>query len=223
MKFVYLSGTITGRPKKEVLAERKRATDLLKAAGFLVFDPVSLEKNTPGANFKLNHSRQDMDVFIRKEKHAIGNCHAMLLLTGDIPSDGSWMEAAYMRYKLNAPVIMVSPLRASGKLTSWSNVEMTKVVATVEEAIPALLEACRKQAALVPLYENLGKASALASEDRVKKQHTRAKVDQEMLWLVGIVLTIILMETTHTRTPLGLGIVFGLIFRSFANLTRLLL
>lgn len=219
MKIVYLSGTITGRPKKEVLAERKRATDLLKAAGFLVFDPVSLEKNTPGANFKINHSKQDMDVFIRKEKRAIENCHAMLLLTGDIPSDGSWMEAAYMRYKLNAPVIMVSPLRASGKLTSWSNVEMTKVVATVEEAIPALLEECRKQAELVPLYEELAKVSTAASEDRAKRAKRQQSVDQEVRWMAVAVLIFILMNMFHP-TLLGVGLGFGIILRSFVQLTK---
>lgn len=134
---IYLSGTLTGRNKKQVLKERKQATKLLEKAGFLVYDPVSIEEHQ-GTKFKSDHNLSTMSVFVRKEKNAISNCHAMLVLTGDKPSDGTWFEMAFAKYQCNIPVVLVSKLRSRGKLVSWSNVEASSVIPSVPKAVESL-------------------------------------------------------------------------------------
>lgn len=138
MKIIYLCGTLTGRNKKQVLLERRTATRLLEKAGFLVFDPVSIEKKVVGPKFRSDHDTYTMAKFVRKEKNAIENCHALLLLTGDKPSDGSWLEMGFALYKCKIPVVLVSRLRTQGKLVSWSNVEATSVVPSVQKAVDSL-------------------------------------------------------------------------------------
>lgn len=138
MKIVYLAGTLTGRNKKQVLQERKRATVLLQQAGFIVFDPVSIEKNQIGLKFKSDNNLATMAVYVRKEKNAIENCHALLVLTGDKPSDGTWYEMAFAKYKCKIPVVLVAKLRFQGKLVSWSNVEASAVVPSLAKAVQAL-------------------------------------------------------------------------------------
>lgn len=140
MKIIYLAGQLTGRSKKDAIAERNQAAKLLKKAGFLVFDPLSIESSDKykGPVFPKNPSNHDMRIYVRKEKNAIENCHAVLLLTGDVPSDGSWLEMGFALYKCRIPVVLISKLRSSGELVSWSNVEASSVVPNMQQAVTEL-------------------------------------------------------------------------------------
>lgn len=136
---IYLAGTLTGRPRTEVLEERQIATTKLKAAGFEVFDPVSLEDSTTREDvFEKPRSLQEMANFIASEKEALQQCDAVLVLTGDHASDGTWLEMGYALYSLQLPVVLISPLRSQGQVVSWSNVEATGVVASIDDAVQFL-------------------------------------------------------------------------------------
>lgn len=137
---VYLSGTLTGRNRKEVAAERARARRVLEKNGFIVFDPTSIEENHLGCKFKSNHSLQVMASYIRHEKQVIRHCDAMLVLTGDRPSDGTWYEMAFAKYQCGIPVVLVAPRRAKGKLVSWSNLEASAIASSIGGAVVELQE-----------------------------------------------------------------------------------
>lgn len=135
---IYLSGKLAGRSKKEVLKERKEATELLVKAGFNVFDPVSLENNNKEKVFSTKCSLDQMRRFVVKEKLALTKCDAVLMLSGDILSEGSLLEFGFASYHCHIPVLLVSKLRKEKKLVGWSNVEAVRVVESVEEAIDYL-------------------------------------------------------------------------------------
>lgn len=137
---VYLAGGMMGRSKKTVVAQRKRATTLLTQAGFTVFDPVSVEKEAASTSgiFPRDHSIDTMRDIVQTEKAAIQHCDAMIVLTGDLVSEGSFTEMAYALYACKIPVILVSKLRACGKLVNWGNIEATVVVPSLTQAVKAL-------------------------------------------------------------------------------------
>lgn len=142
---VYLSGTLTGRSKKAAVTERKKATKLLQQKGFEVFDPVSLEHSQKPhqTKFPKNHSVQDMVKFVTKEKQEIQKCDAMLVLTGDKPSDGTWLEMGFALYVCSLPVVLVAPLRHKDKLVSWANVESTYCASSIIDAVDKLVQVCQ--------------------------------------------------------------------------------
>lgn len=141
---VYLAGKLTGRDKKEVFQERKRAILLLEQAGLDVFDPASIEKKNSKDKFTfvfpLNQKIATMASFVKIEKEAIQSCDALVVLTGDDMSDGSWMEMSFALYKCNLPVVLISKLRYEGRLVSWSNIEATALVPSIDVAIQKLKE-----------------------------------------------------------------------------------
>lgn len=137
---IYLAGGFVGRSKKEVLKEHTRANKILKLAHISVFDPLSLEKSFSGKIFKKDHPVRKIEQFVKKEKAAMHKCDALVVLTGDTPSDGAWHEMCYFLYKLERPVVLIAPLRYQGKLVNWSNVEATYVVPDLILAIKVLKE-----------------------------------------------------------------------------------
>lgn len=132
---IYLAGNLVGRDKQLVFLERQKAAQELAVAGLEVFDPVSLEDaGGTESSFGTAIDILDMSKFVSAEKKALSQCGGVLVLTGDSPSDGTWLEIGYALYALHIPVVMVAPRRAEGSLVSWSNVEVNAVVPTVEQA-----------------------------------------------------------------------------------------
>lgn len=129
-----MSGTMTGRKIGPMLAERKKADTLLRKNGHVPYDPAAGEeqywkKGTVPSDLK----RSIMKKFVRDDLKLIDACGAMLVLTGDRCSDGTWHEMIYAKRKKKF-VVLIAPKRAKDKLVTWATV-LYPCAASLEEAV----------------------------------------------------------------------------------------
>lgn len=132
---VYLAGKMGGRPGKDVLAERKRAREACEANGIDYIDPAENENvpdNDTPIDLRLDYIT--MKNFVAKDEYAIRSVNALLVLTGDTPSEGTGWEMGLAHFGLGIPVILVSPKRVKGELMGFSNIKADAIFETVEEA-----------------------------------------------------------------------------------------
>lgn len=133
---VYLAGKMGGRPSSEVLAERDRAIAACEARNLAYIDPAFNEGlQDTLAPVDLQSTYLTMKNYVAKDEYAISQCQALLVLTGDTPSDGTGWEMGLAHFKLHIPVVMVAPKRASGQLMGFGNIKADAIFATVEEAV----------------------------------------------------------------------------------------
>ncbi len=135
---IYLSGSMAGRVAEQVRAERELATKLFSKAGIFAIDPAAAEQKLwrPGKASKigLKFPAKIMKAFVAQDKWLIRRCDALLVLTGDTPSDGTWREMCYAE-KIGIPVVMIAPRRRHNELVGWSNIEVPHVVEDLHGAI----------------------------------------------------------------------------------------
>jgi nucleoside 2-deoxyribosyltransferase len=135
---IYLSGSMAGRVAEQVQAERELATKLFLKAGIFPVDPAAAEQKLwqrgRKAKIGLQFPLRIMKAFVDQDKWLIRRCDALLVLTGDTPSDGTWREMCYAE-KIGIPVIMIAPRRKRGELVGWSNIEVPHVVDDLGSAI----------------------------------------------------------------------------------------
>lgn len=140
---VYLSGTMTGRKIGPMLAERKRADKLLRKHDITAYDPaVGEEQHWKKGKVPSNLSPKIMKKFVKQDLKLVDACDAVLVLTGDNCSDGTWHEMIYAKRKKKY-VVLIAPKRASGKLVTWSTV-LYPCVATLDEAVKLILKEARR-------------------------------------------------------------------------------
>lgn len=148
---VYLAGSMAGRVAEIVRAERQLAVKQFAKAGIHAIDPGASEKNLwkSGKNSKISHAAplKIMEAFVRQDLWLIRRVDALVVLTGDYASDGTWNEIAYAR-TIGLPVVMIAPSRVRGDLVGWSNVLNPYIVEDLTSAIRLVK---RK---LVPDYED---------------------------------------------------------------------
>lgn len=138
---VYLAGKMAGRPGNEVIQERYLAKRLLGLSGVGFYDPAANEDIRDDATPV--DVRMEFDVmrnFVLKDENAIDHCDALLVLTGDTPSDGTLWECGRAFYHRRIPVILVAPKRFSGEYMGFSNIKASAIFATVEEAVDYIAE-----------------------------------------------------------------------------------
>lgn len=138
MKTIYLSGSLVGRSKKKVKKEHAKVHDLLAKAGFLVFDPATVEEHSLGTKFKKTNTIKQMARYVAVEKAAIKQSDALLVITGDNPTEGTFLEVGFAKYHCKIPVVLVSRLRYRNKLVNWGNIEATAVVPNLKKAVAKL-------------------------------------------------------------------------------------
>lgn len=135
---IYLSGGMAGRPPDLVKAEREHAAEMFKRAGMMAVDPGAAEKKLwkkgKHARIALKFPKKIIEAFVKEDKWLIRRCDALLVMTGDHASDGTWREMAYAE-QLEIPVIMIAPKRVHGELVGWSNVEVPDIVEDLPSAI----------------------------------------------------------------------------------------
>lgn len=135
---IYLSGSMAGRVAEQVREERELATSLFAKAGIFAVDPAAAEqklwKSGKTAKIGLQFPAKIMRAFVAQDKWLIRRCDALLVLTGDTPSDGTWREMCYAE-KIGIPIIMIAPRRKRGELVGWSNIEVLNIVEDLESAI----------------------------------------------------------------------------------------
>jgi len=132
---VYLAGKMQGRSGLEVIEERARASNACRVYGVEYFDPAENEDvPTDGSLIDLKTDFVTMKNYVAKDFAAVTTCDVLLVLTGDIPSDGTLWEMGWAHSR-NIPVVLVAPKRCSGELMSFSSILADAMFPTVEEAV----------------------------------------------------------------------------------------
>jgi nucleoside 2-deoxyribosyltransferase len=111
---------MTGRRVKDVIKERQEAVSVCRSMELRAVDPAFGESKE-WTRFRIpddiNHRK--MKQFIRRDKMLIRHCDALVVLTGDSVSDGTWHELIYADM-MGIPVALVAPERTAKKLVGWS-------------------------------------------------------------------------------------------------------
>lgn len=132
---VYLAGKMGGRPGCDVLVERRRAKEACAGADLKCVDPAEGEIVPHDATpIDLRLDYVTMKNFVAKDEYAIRTCNALLVLTGDMPSEGTGWEMGLAHFELGIPVVLVAPKRVAGELMGFSNIKADAIFSTVEEA-----------------------------------------------------------------------------------------
>lgn len=129
-----------GRLGSEVLEERWNATQLLEEADIEVYDPAANEHVDASQIIDSSASYLTMKAYVAKDEFAIRNSHVLLVLTGDLSSEGTAWEMGLAHFGMGIPVILVAPKRAAGQLMGFSNIKCDALFATVEEAVEFIAE-----------------------------------------------------------------------------------
>lgn len=137
---LYLAGKMGGRLGRYVLEERMAARRACYAVGLQYIDPAQNENIAPDKTVDLRMDYLTMKSFVAKDEYAIRGCGALLVLTGDTPSEGTGWEMGLAHFELKIPIVMVAPKRAAGELMGFSNIKVDAIFATVEEAVKYLAD-----------------------------------------------------------------------------------
>lgn len=141
-KRIYIAGKMSGRNMAEVIKERFIAMSMLLANGFIAIDPQAdhfATKNFNVATLNINETTGDdmqgilnlTDAeIVEQDKKLMSQCNAVLVLTGDDISSGTWLEFGYAKYFLNIPVVVIAQ-----NPTTWTRNEASAVVKDIKEAI----------------------------------------------------------------------------------------
>jgi hypothetical protein len=138
---VYLSGKMGGLPVREIVKSRLKARILCEQFGMSYFDPAEREGlyEMPGNQvIDMAIDRKTMADFVKADEAGLDKCSCVLVLTGDTPSDGAWWEMARAYYHLRIPVVMVAPKRVARRIMGFSNVKLSHIFSTIEEAVRAI-------------------------------------------------------------------------------------
>ena len=141
---VYMAGTMAGRLIKSVLKERKKANKLLRKHGLIPYDPAAGEEKYWKSSKKIPwaYAKNVMLKFVKNDFALVDACGAVLVLTGDVASDGTWHEM--IRAKAKRKIIaIVAPKRASGKKMGFTTV-LYPCFSTVEEAVDYIAKEARR-------------------------------------------------------------------------------
>lgn len=139
---VYLSGSMQNRFAQEVQAERREASEALSKIGVFAVDPALAESQLWGNHLKAKISTsfryKVIESMVKNDLYLIRRCDLLLVLTGSMPSDGTWIEWV-MAKAMGIPVIMISAERCKKKnpLMGWSNVMIGKrnIVSSLQAAV----------------------------------------------------------------------------------------
>jgi len=142
-RVIYISGTIEGRSFAEVTTQRDEISAKLVDAGFAVCDPMRHKgKDLGSGRTKLDLANTDFDIteIIGRDENDVRDSDALLVLTGDKPSTGTWLEFGLAIYECQIPVVVIAPkLRAKmdevGRIVDWTGGKATKVVSDGDEAV----------------------------------------------------------------------------------------
>lgn len=122
---VYLSGKMSNRYVDDVKSERRRATEELAKYKMRAVDPAAAEEklwsNKKNAKISSTFKRKIMDIMVWHDLWLIRRCDVMLVLTGDVVSEGTLLEWRYAQ-NIGIPVVMIAPQRIRGEFMGWVNI-----------------------------------------------------------------------------------------------------
>jgi hypothetical protein len=146
---IYIAGSMTGRKIGQVLLERAETKALLSAYGLTYYDPAEnegLEKHEDMNDIISNaFDLPKMQEFVKKDLSAVANSRAVLNINGDLSSEGALWEMAFATYHRFISVHIVAPQRLSQAKMTFTNVLVTKIHETLQEAVFALAEELKEK------------------------------------------------------------------------------
>ena len=146
---VYISGSMSGHVATQVRSERQEAVKKFAKQGIFGVDPGAAEtklwKKGKKSKITFGFPERIMTAFVEQDKWLIRRCDAILVLTGDTPSDGTWREMCYAEI-VGIPVVMIAPRRVAKEMVGWSNIEIPYIVSNLKDAIKLI------KSKLVPKY-----------------------------------------------------------------------
>ena len=181
---VYLSGSMANRLAEQVRSERDLAVKLFGNAGMYGVDPGASEKKLwkkgKKAKIALSFPPKIMQAFIAQDKKLIRLCDALLVMTGDTPSDGTWREMCYAE-TIGIPVIMIAPKRVLGQIVGWSNFLVDDLVSDLTSAVRLIKRKyVKEKAAQEKYFKNSIKEAkhAIGSRARAKKKAQKKRAQR---------------------------------------------
>lgn len=117
----------------EVLEERAQAVAELESYDIEAVDPAEGEHIVANEPVDLKMDYLTMKAFVSKDEFAIRQCHCLLVLTGDTPSEGTGLEFG-LALQLGIPVVLVSPKRVAGELMGFWTIKADAIFSTIAEA-----------------------------------------------------------------------------------------
>jgi len=143
-RIVYISGSMEGRLFKFVKKERDIAIKKITDAGFFACNPLRHKGIELGKTMNLANTKLEIQQIIGRDELDILHSDALIVLTGDTPSSGTWFEFAFAHYVVKIPIIVIAPkmrkaMDKKGAAFEWTGGKATKVVSTIDAAI-AILE-----------------------------------------------------------------------------------
>lgn len=137
---IYLSGCLAGRYAAEVTAERSKATQILGKYNLRAVDPAESQQilwgSRKNSTISKKMKRRLMETMVHRDKWLIRRSDILLVLTGDIISDGTYKEVDYAQ-RCEIPVVLIAPKRYTEELMGWTNILVPKdhIFPTMEKAI----------------------------------------------------------------------------------------
>lgn len=150
MMRVYLAGKMSNRYVEDVKSERKRAKDALAKYGMVAVDPAAAEgKLWPRhkrAKISGKFEYKIMKALVNRDKGLIRRCDILLVLTGDVPSEGTNAEFLYAQ-TIGIPVVMIAPERVKGNWMGWTNILVGKenLFSDLDSAVKYIFKTYQKE------------------------------------------------------------------------------
>lgn len=135
----YVAGTLGGRDKREIVAERAKVVGPLRKAGWDVYDPFEDESQQVGRMVPHDVPLEAMRKFVNKDLRKVRRADVLIVTTGDSPTDGTWDEKV-TAWNQGSVVILIAPQRKAGKKISFSNLRSHYLAEDAEDAVRWALE-----------------------------------------------------------------------------------
>lgn len=177
---VYTSGKMSNRLVRDVVAERRTATNELAKYGIHCVDPAAAESSLWGSDKKAKISatfkRRVMVAMVSHDLWLIRRSDAILYLTADIASEGSLLEIAYAKM-IGLPIIIVAPERVKGNFMGWLSIYVPQdhTFSTIEDACRFINKRYKKE------YERNHVYFERAIKNAAKQVNKNAKKNKKRL------------------------------------------
>lgn len=161
-----------------VREERQMAVRDFAAVGIHAVDPGAAEQKLwkSGKKSKIAYDapRKIMEAFVIQDKWLIRHCDALLVMTGDFASDGTWREMCYAE-TIGIPVIMIAPKRVNGELQTWSNILCQHIVPDLKSAVKLIERKWKKESEAHRHYFNSAIKHAKSALKTSQETNQKAK------------------------------------------------
>ncbi len=140
-RVAYLSGSIAGLTYEAATEQRAKATELFRACGWDVLDPMR-GKEILSSLKTIDESRSlellgglTPQAIVQRDFDDLRRADVMLVLSGEMASWGTAFEWAVAHFMLHKPIVVVVPQGAKTRDHPWCKSMAAKFAETVEEAV----------------------------------------------------------------------------------------